>query len=137
MSANPSGTKHDAATLHGAALDAAVAKATGYTVVFTDTWRIVLTPEIAALLPLAVTYREGELIYSAVPPFSNDWRVGGRLIEENQIELHAFGPRNGRDHEWMAQLRLQTVDACYGPTPLIAAARAFVRFRLGKEIDLP
>lgn len=65
---------------------------------------------------------------------SEDWSDGGPIIEREHISLHppidttqwgAVGPPS------------HTLDFMTGPTPLIAAMRAYVASKFGEEIDLP
>ena len=67
---------------------------------------------------------------------SQDWSIGGPLIEERRIGLSRFGGKwqgvmgnvvNFRALVW-------SVD---GPTPLVAAMRALVASKLGDEIEVP
>lgn len=115
--------------LTGPALDWAVATAEG------------------ALRPLGNVVVEGKRLWIEVAcnPFdrenwdveytpSTDWAQGGPIIEREGIELKrglvtpfvwaAFAFRSPRAH-------------CCGPTPLIAAMRCFVTFKLGVEVDVP
>lgn len=59
---------------------------------------------------------------------SIDWSQGGPIIEREKIQLEII------HGEWGA---LIDVDAWpkYGPTPLIAAMRAFVASKFGNEIE--
>lgn len=69
--------------------------------------------------------------------YSTDWRCGGPIIEREGIELHCID-RNGRrlNGEWLARASKKPLPLCFGPTPLIAAMRAFVASKLGDEVDL-
>lgn len=74
---------------------------------------------------------------------STDWLVGGPIIERERITVAPF------DGKWAAMLignpgrgsayidaYIEEWDAV-GPTPLIAAMRAFVAAKLGDEVELP
>lgn len=79
---------------------------------------------------------------------SSDWSDGGPLIERERISIVAFTGYNGEEPlRWWAQvgdfghfidegLPGYQDDRC-GETPLIAAMRAFVSSKLGKEVELP
>ena len=60
---------------------------------------------------------------------STDWAQGGPIIERERIELEWSGP------DWLAQIKAD--NEWYGPTPLIAAMRAFVASKLGDEVEIP
>lgn len=65
---------------------------------------------------------------------STDWRMGGAIIEREHIGIEGRD-RNGRPiSEWVARIQLPLQ---FGPTPLVAAMRAFVVAKLGPEVDLP
>lgn len=69
---------------------------------------------------------------------STEWNQGGPIIERERIMLDAGEP-------WEARTQLRPVSGphmapCYameGPTPLIAAMRAYVASKLGDEVELP
>lgn len=66
-----------------------------------------------------------------------NWCLAGPIIERERIELRTSGP----DH-WYADKVFPAGagvdDWCgYGPTPLIAAMRAFVGARLGEMVEIP
>ena len=73
------------------------------------------------------------------PPFgidgffpSTDWSQGGPLIEEWMIDCNTY--RNG----WRAARHVSTAPTYgYGPTPLIAAMRCYVKSKMGEEINIP
>jgi len=68
------------------------------------------------------------------------WEYGGPIIEREKIELIYYGEGSYNGLPWEAQTERyigQSVgDATSGPTPLIAAMRAFVRAKFGNEIEL-
>lgn len=78
-------------------------------------------------------------------PFSpsTDWSQGGPIIERERITLQ--GGCLQSDNEWLAQTVLVPVSGPHmapsygmrGKTPLIAAMRAFVASKLGKEVEVP
>lgn len=70
------------------------------------------------------------------PPYSTDWSQGGPLIERERISI-CGGPTFAPD--WYA---------CYGdvveesagesgPTPLVAAMRAYAASKLGETVEVP
>jgi hypothetical protein len=65
---------------------------------------------------------------------STNWEQGGPIIEREHIELHhddgiwsAAHPRIRPKSRWWRN----------GPTPLIAAMRCYVAFKLGDEVEIP
>jgi hypothetical protein len=69
---------------------------------------------------------------------SSDWQQGGPIIERQRLEVH---PRSdaGRGNHWGA-LPIDNEDwSCFmrGPTPLIAAMRAYVASKFGEEVEVP
>ncbi len=72
---------------------------------------------------------------------STNWRDGGQIIERERIGFDWI------ETEWTAWINSDdsTVDECLrslasiqsGPTPLIAAMRAYVASKLGDEVELP
>lgn len=65
-----------------------------------------------------------------VPRYSSDWAHGGPIIDENAIGFHPIS-----DAEWMAEEYI-TCRTGRGPTPLIAAMRAYVVSKFGEEIEV-
>jgi len=120
-------TKHKVSELTGDLLDAAVAKALGHRnlKLVNGEWRSLT--------------EDGEM--SPIAAFSEDWSAGGPIIQANFIEVRnedKFKPN------WVAYIRVMvawTGPGCphhlgNGPTPLIAAMRAFVASKLGEEVEL-
>ena len=104
--------------LTGAALDWAVAKATGERRVQVDALR------------KPIMLRGGVFTDAR---FSNDWSQTGPLLEKHGIWLSDDNDES--PEKWIASVggvHLQT-----GPTPLIAAMRALVASKLGHEIEVP
>lgn len=110
------------ADLVGAQLDWAVAKAEGK-----EAKVNVLTPDIATC---CVKNGPG---WATFHP-SRTWDRGGPIIERERISSgHA-------EDEWHAGVSTHGgTDAVFGhgPTPLIAAMRAFVASNLGDEVEVP
>jgi hypothetical protein len=63
------------------------------------------------------------------PEYSTDWAHGGPIIEREQIAVYL----NGEDG-WTGEDGWKRAT---GPTPLVAAMRAYVASKLGDEIELP
>lgn len=60
---------------------------------------------------------------------STNWQQGGAIIELNKISLHVSNSED--ESQWCAQMY-------YGPTPLIAAMRAYVASTVrANRIDIP
>lgn len=112
--------KYAVSTLEGALLDAAVAMAEGLQFrVYTG----------------VMCYADGD---DWIP--SGDWLQGGPIIEREGISLMQLsdGPANPK---WAANFEIgwhsQELDTPHvGPTPLIAAMRAYVASKFGEEVDL-
>lgn len=97
--------------LEGAALDAEVALAEG------------LKPFIIG------SYMESGTTYwtTAPPPYSTEWKVGGPIIERERIMLKPFVSRWEAFAVGPDRIAERLSDgASSGPTPLIAAMRAYV-----------
>ena len=62
-----------------------------------------------------------------------DWAQGGQLIERERIAIDPI--TRARDHagNWQAQVWAPYA-CCTGPTPLIAAMRAFVASKFGETV---
>jgi hypothetical protein len=107
--------------LTGAALDWAVAKCEG-------------RPHSYAVVDV-----KGEPpLTAAVFTPSTDWALGGPIVEREWIELTLNTDPGGG--EWVAQIADDVPDGYHsasGPTPLIAAMRCYVTFKLGDEIEVP
>jgi hypothetical protein len=70
--------------------------------------------------------------------YSRSWAQGGPIIEREWIELTLNTDPGGG--EWVAQIADDVPDGYHsasGPTPLIAAMRCYVTFKLGDEIEVP
>lgn len=125
--------KHKTSTLEGPLLDAAVAKAEGY-------------GELEGLKVYIDCCWVAELNehdqYIQDIPFepSSDWNIGGPIIQREKISV----VRDALDAEdrWTAGAKFWIEGGFdeimeFGPTPLIAAMRAFVASKLGDEVELP
>ena len=74
-----------------------------------------------------------------MPPYSTDWSQGGPIIEHL---------RGNSDHQFLIESDGKNVHVLswpsahihfsgYGPTLLIASMRAYVAYKLGKEVEVP
>ena len=79
---------------------------------------------------------------SAFLHYSSNWANGGPIIERENIWLRGCGgpQSNGMKppNEWRAMIDIEigTISK-HGPTPLIAAMRAFVSSKLGDVVGVP
>jgi hypothetical protein len=121
--------KHKTADLDGPLLDAAVAKAEG----FTEFWW---------------SESRGCFVYQAGPqhhlplPSMKEWGNAGPIIEREHIRLewtpgggYFMGVKQDAPH-WIARTHLANHNEI-GATPLIAAMRAYVASKFGEEVGLP
>lgn len=67
-----------------------------------------------------------------VLPYSTVWAHGGPIIALEEIDMK--GPSHHTDALWTAWCGSWSLD---GPTPLIAAMRAYVASKLGDEVEIP
>lgn len=67
------------------------------------------------------------------PAYSSDWAVAGPLLEREKI---MFSPMPGKGWIWCAAVIAVAGNPRYqeGLTPLQAAKRAFVVYRIGQEV---
>jgi hypothetical protein len=116
--------KHKVSELEGAWLDFAVAKALGHP-------GIGITSDIPTQ---AWATLDGKTVYSP----STDWSIAGPIIERERITVEALP-----ELEWRTSIPWPSEECrdwrlfFHGPTPLIAAMRAYVASKYGKEIELP
>lgn len=106
--------------LIGPALDWAVAKCRGFDGLDEDQW---LMRDGISDMPL-----------SEYNP-STEWSQGGTIIEKECIQISCLHTTGYTPDKWEARHPYRYLGV--GPTPLIAAMRCFVAFRLGGEIDIP
>lgn len=121
-------TKHKVQELEGALLDAAVAMAEQRAIRYNGNYLIV--GPIGSANEVADICEEGYR-----PSFY--WECGGQIIEREGISLEMLG--HGK---WSANFEIYMhyqarFDDHTGPTPLIAAMRAYVASKFGDEIELP
>jgi hypothetical protein len=71
---------------------------------------------------------------------STNWADGGPIIERERIELMNV-QEGGDPHKWEAGFNYDhgffTGPSGSGPTPLVAAMRAYVASKFGDKVDLP
>lgn len=117
--------KHKTAELEGAALDAAVAVAEG-AVLHGRNWK---WPDGVLMYRYPDIRGPDEYERENWWAPSTLWDQGGPIIERERIEIVPLDTwiayTSGREH------------GRHGPTPLIAAMRAYVAAKLGNEIELP
>jgi hypothetical protein len=113
--------KHKVEELEGSPLDAAVAEAEGL-------------PWVPHPLGCAVMREQigiGGAAYVLWSP-STEWELGGPIIERELIGIEV---EQTTPNIWRAALLNE--DPSFGPTPLIAAMRAYVASKFGDEVELP
>ena len=140
--------KHRTADLEGALLDAAVARAEGKLFdLMNDEWG-----ERAAYLVLMVNLPEFPLpVVGDKVKYcpSSQWQVGGPIIERERIATAWLWSADeqgavsrlwcafiGAKAPWYIDERMSTANGT-GPTPLIAAMRAYVASKFGEEVEIP
>ena len=99
------------AELTGTALDWAVAKCEGFSLMDTEGYQYHETDGRSVFLP------------------STNWAQGGPIIEREKITI------SDALDEWVAGSKGRLT--YFGPTPLSAAMRCYVASKLGDEVDIP
>jgi len=118
--------------LEGKELDAAVQLALGWKHIGS-----IGTTELTAGKPFCLSGQndwwespEGEKLcgpcYRYPKPFSTAWEKGGPIIELERITVGFDRAANEWSAEIMSPIALSPISIAYGPTPLVAAMRAFV-----------
>ena len=82
---------------------------------------------IGPSLDWAVAKCEGHHVYAP----NIDWAQAGPIIEGEGIELSLISKN------WEAHIAFSGKESQKGPTPLIAAMRCYVAFKLGDEVEVP
>jgi hypothetical protein len=120
--------------LEGALLDAAVAKALNYLWVDDADQRHTHPLELRDDPIAGKQYWLGNVAFRP----SHRWAFGGPIIERAQISIACAGV-NELWQAWRSHGRIGYDHIEWGPTPLIAAMRAFVASKLGveAEVNLP
>lgn len=67
--------------------------------------------------------------------YSTDWSQGGPIIERTGMDLKNKFELGGR--VCMAHMRVDGAKWVTGPTPLVAAMRCYVAFKLGDTVEIP
>jgi hypothetical protein len=89
-----------------------------------------------ALLNAAVAKSEGIPWQLGARLYSQSWADGGPIIERERICLEHEGDSVNPEQVWTAG-RDDGRSWSVGPTPLIAAMRAYCGSKFGDEVDLP
>jgi hypothetical protein len=125
------------AELTGALLDYWVARAEGVPAEQLSIRQLIDNRHVCVLEPPTNGFEFGP----GVICFSADWAQGGPIIERERIELLHYGTMGWMGNPWEAQLGTDThyidqgpYDAIPGPTPLVAAMRAYVASKFGDEV---
>lgn len=137
--------KHKVSELEGALLDAAVAKAEGFRVVEQHGERRVVD-DAGALVGYLRWPHNPDCLPLAVYAPSVDWEQGGPIVERERITVFAWDAHGRYPSGWWLASTFE--QGAYfnpevsepdgiGPTPLIAAMRAYVASKLGEEVELP
>lgn len=128
--------KYKARELDGWQLDAATATAEGYQVrTFNAGIRGVYRCDGWAVKNFIGYLSDNEPGPYYMP--SRQWLRAGPIIEREQISINWPERSPVIGYEWHANIaREDDSFNCYGPTPLVAAMRAFVLSKLGEEIEL-
>jgi len=128
--------KLQVAELEGAELDAWVAKAEGIAGLVEHKGRMCWEKEWD---PEGRRWDDDMMAWKLWEDYapSHDWSDGGPIIEREHIEIGSMGA-----HGWQAAINPLAQDGWAlkwldGPTPLIAAMRAYVSGKFGDEVPLP
>ena len=120
--------------LIGPALDWAVAKCEGFSNLRMNPHRY------AAFLIMTSPRANYGPVLLANLDYSTNWSQGGPIIERERIEIKRgnplYFPKDTIEINDYYEL-LWLADKHYGPTPLIAAMRAYVASKLGNEVEIP
>jgi hypothetical protein len=118
--------KHEVATLEGALLDAAVAKAEGLQ------WAP--HPQGCAVMQDFIGIGGGAYVLWSP---STDWGLGGPLIERESITISVVHDGQAAVR-WMALMNRgeETFTRMFNATPLLAAMRAYVASKFGETVEL-
>jgi hypothetical protein len=113
------------AELQGETLDWAVAKAEGIELSNGCYNRLLVDGRMSA----------GQKMLTPYNPSSN-WAQGGPIIERERISIEDC--QDGAGLYWEAtRIEPPAVSEARGPTPLVAAMRAYVASKLGDEVEVP
>ena len=117
------------AELEGALLDVAVAHAKG--------WEFWIAPDQSICMVGVKGHFDDPLLDGEVFAPSTDWAQGGPIIDKAKISVlsdnrHINGNWSGKT----TNVARTDIVRQWGPTPLIAAMRAYVASKLGNEVEL-
>jgi hypothetical protein len=128
--------KHKVAELEGALLDAAVAKAEGFSA------RIEADECVVTVVGMLESWRAVTPVVTYRP--STDWLIGGQIIDREKISVVYCEPGSPSGPKWDAYVGCLTprrfddeLPGGKGPAALIAAMRAYVAGKFGEEVELP
>lgn len=113
--------------LTGAALDWAVAVAQG--------WRLI-DGEWRSSEPAFEGDSLGKLVAGSAYSPSTSWAQGGPLIESHAVSVECTDDQLPRS-AWRWQATIAEKSYALGQSPLIAAMRAIVLFKMGETVDVP
>ena len=90
---------------------------------------------VATIVTYQPPYDEYTKVWLSQHRYSTDWAQGGPIIERERILIQPEIGKEGCGNAWNAISMQDTED--YGPTPLIAAMRCYVAYKLGDEVEIP
>lgn len=101
-----------------------------------------LVAKAQGLTPTVHVNPYGYVVLPNIPSsYCEDWKYGGPIIDHVKISITNY--HNGQSSAWFYSPGLapsgQSINSLcmYGPTPLIAAMRLYVRWMLGAEVEVP
>lgn len=101
-----------------------------------------LVAKAQGLTPTVHVNQFGYVVLPNIPgSYSGDWKYGGPIIDREKISITIYD--NERSSAWFYSPGLaqsghdETFLRIYGPTPLVAAMRLYVRWKLGDEVEVP
>ena len=125
-------TKKRVAELEVAQLDWAVAVASGEPL-SVDAWQSSDKPGTLPFVMVGTGEGDKRVYYP-----SSSWCHGGPIIERERIGVHWTYSSAYNSGAWVSMVpRGDHATSQLGPTPLIAAMRAFVASKLGDEVEVP
>lgn len=125
--------KKRVADLEGAQLDWAVAVAANEPL-SVDAWQAATRPGTVPFVMIGLGSVDKRVYYP-----SSSWCHGGPIIERERIDIEWWQDSNDLSVGWDAVVHMSVTQRVRldGPTPLIAAMRAFVASKLGDEVEVP
>lgn len=90
-------------------------------------------------------HAEGAYVIDTRRRYSTSWEHAGPIIEREMIHIECVEEEDGGpgDRLWAASCGVDSSyreddgESWFGETPLIAAMRAYVAHKLGREVELP